>query len=218
MLKIHQVPVLALVLLVLGAGTGWAAKAFTTDAQEVGLRAAPNPNAKQVVAIPPGSAVEVVQGNQWSRVQYTPPGGGPHEGWVQSRFLAGRPPESNALKALTAENAALREQISLLDKEKAGFQQREKELSDKLVKLSSAYEELKGGSANYLKLKGEYDSVKQGLASAQESIQTLLQKNEGLELSNRIQWFLAGATVLLFGLAVGWATGRHQKKRRSLYR
>ena len=111
----------------------------------------------------------------------------------------------------------MKERLDELDKEKAGLSQREKDLSDKLTKLNAAYEELKGGSGNYLKLKAEYDSAKSSLASAQEHIQTMVQENDNLKLSQRVQWFVAGALVLLLGWSMGWATGRRQKKKKGSY-
>ena len=126
-------------------------------------------------------------------------------------------PSSSVAAELRAENEALKERLDELDKEKTGLSQREKELSDKLTKLNVVYEELKGGSANYLKLKSEYDSAKASLTTAQENIQTMIQENENLKLSQRVQWFVAGALVLLFGWFMGWATGRRSKKKKGTY-
>jgi SH3 domain protein len=120
-------------------------------------------------------------------------------------------------RELETENAAMKAQLGEADKEKTELSQKEKELTDKLTKLNAAYEELKGGSANYMKLKSEYDAAKAGLASAQGNIQTLIQENENLKLSHNIRWFVAGALVMLSGWFMGWATGRWRKKRRGTY-
>ena len=98
-----------------------------------------------------------------------------------------------------------------------GLSQREKELTDKLTRLNAAYEELKGGSANYLKLKSEYDAAKASLASAQENIQTMIQENENLKVSRRSSGLWQGQRVLLFGWFMGWATGRRRKKKKGSY-
>jgi len=120
---------------------------------------------------------------------------------------------------LKAENETQKERLDELDKEKEELLQKEKDLTDKLTRLNAAYEELKGGSVNYLKLKSEYDSVKASLASAQENIQVTLQENENLKLSQRVRWFVAGALVLVLGWLMGWATGRRggRKKKGAYY-
>ena len=101
-----------------------------------------------------------------------------------------------------------------MTRKKRSWTQKEKELTDKLTKLNAAYEELKGGSANYVKLKSEYDSAKSGLTSAQENIQALIRENDNLKLTHNIQWFVSGAGVMLFGWFLGWATSKWRKKKR----
>ncbi|MFZ2445071.1 MAG: TIGR04211 family SH3 domain-containing protein [Syntrophobacteraceae bacterium] len=206
-----------LIAVLISAAPAFGVKAYTTDTQEVVLRNTPDGNGKAMAVIPPASAVELVNPTVWSRVRYAKPGSETREGWVPSRFLGPRPPESALSRELGAENTALKDQLNVVETEKTGLIQKEKELTDKLTKLNTAYEELKGGSANYLKLKSEYDSARTSLTSAQENIQTLIQENENLKLSQRIQWFIAGALVLLFGWFLGWATGRREKRRKSSY-
>ena len=110
----------------------------------------------------------------------------------------------------------MKSQFGELDKEKTDLLEKEKLLTDKLTKLNAAYEELKGGAANFLTLKSEYDSAMISLASAQQNIQMLVQENESLKLSRDVRWIVATAAVLLTGWFLGWATSR-RKKRRGLY-
>ncbi len=199
-------------------GTALAAtKAYTTDTQEVPLHATSRQSSKTILSIPPASEVEVISSSGWAHVRFTKPDGQVRDGWVQSKFLGSRPPDSTIAKELNAENAVLKEQLGTLDNERTGLSQREKDLTEKLTKLNAAYEELKNGSANYVKLKTEFDSAKTSLASAQENIQNLIQENESLKLSQRMQWFAAGSFVLLFGWFLGWATGRRNKRKRGYY-
>ena len=199
------------------AGAALAVKAYTTDTQELPLRASPSSSGKTLLMVPPASEVELVYPGSYTKVRYLKPGGQMQEGWIASRFLSPRLPDLSMTKGLEAENVALKAQRSEADREKTELSEKEKELTDKLTKLNAAYEELKGGSANYMKLKSEYDSAKAGLASAQGNIQTLMQENENLTLSHSIRWFVAGALVLLSGWFIGWATGRWRKKRRGTY-
>lgn len=207
----------ALVLVLVSASPALATKAYTTDTQEVPLRLTPRNEGKTILMIPPASEVELVNPSAYVHVRFKKPTGEVREGWVQNKFLGARPPDSTAIKELGIQNEALREQLNVLDQEKSGLTQREKDLTDKLTRLNAAHEELKGGSANYLKLKSEYDSAKASLASAQDHIQSLILENENLKISQRVQWFVAGALVLLTGLSLGWGVGRRQKKKKGAY-
>jgi SH3 domain protein len=216
--RFRSVLALATALAVLiPAGTALAVKVYTTDTQELPLRASPSGAGKSLIMVPPSSAVELLNPHSYTKVRYEKPGGEAREGWIPSRFLSAQPPDSSVARELKTENETMKDRLDELDKANAGLTEREKELTDKLTKLNAAYEELKGGSVNYLKLKSEYDAAKSSLASAQENIQTMIQENENLKVSQRVQWFVAGALVLLLGWLIGWATGRRQKKRKGSY-
>jgi SH3 domain protein len=203
--------------LILFPAATWAVKAYVSDPKETSLRAGPGQNYKVLTTIPSGSALEVLKAAEWIQVRFLGPNGEMKDGWVQNTAVAAYPPESSFIKQLQTENAQINEKLTSLEKEKADSIQREKDLSEKLKKLEVAYESLKSGSTNYVKLKDEYDAAKATLVSAEENIQALIQENEDLKFSARIRWFIAGAIVLLFGWLLGWLTSRTQKKRRSQY-
>ncbi|MCE5333331.1 MAG: TIGR04211 family SH3 domain-containing protein [Desulfobacteraceae bacterium] len=199
------------------ADSASATQAYTTDTQEIPLQATPGSAGKTFLMLPPASTVELVNPNGWIHVRYTKPDGKVRDGWVQTKFVGARPPDSAVAKVLGSENDVLKEQVAAAESEKATLLQKEKELTDKLTKLNAAYEDLKNSSTNYIKLKGEYDSAKTSLASAQENIQTLVQENESLKFSRQMQFFLAGAGILVVGWFLGWATGRSRKKKKGSY-
>ena len=195
----------------------WGAKVYVIDSKDIPLRSGPSQQNRIVATIPSGTALEMLKGNDYARVRYTDPNGETKEGWVPALVLGARPPESILTKELQVENNALREQVVILEREKGELTQREKDLSDKHAKLEHAHEALRSGSANYVKLMEEYEATRSSLGAAQENIQSLEQENENLKLTQRIQWFGAGALVLLFGWFMGWLTGRNRRKRRSMY-
>jgi SH3 domain protein len=203
--------------LVFCPATTWAVKAYVSDPKEASLRAGPGQNYKVLATIPSGAALEVLKSAEWIQVRYLGPGGEMKDGWVLNTSVAAHPPESSFIKELQTENAQINEKLAGLEKEKTESVVREKDLTEKLKKLDIAYESLKSGSANYVKLKEEFDAAKAALVSAEENIQALIQENEDLKFSARIRWFIAGAIVLLFGWLLGWLTSRSQKKRRSQY-
>jgi SH3 domain protein len=195
----------------------WAAKAYVSDPKEASLRAGPGTNYKVVTTIPTGTGLEILKTAEWIQVRFTGPGGDVKEGYIQNSSVAAYPPESIFVKQLQSENAQVNEKLAGLEKEKSDHAQKERDLTEKLKKMEAAYEALKSGSTNYLKLKEEYDAVKSAQVSAEENIQALIQENEDLKFSARVKWFIAGAIVLLFGWLLGWLTSRSQKKHKPYY-
>jgi SH3 domain protein len=194
-----------------------AAKVYVSDPKETALRAGPGMNYKVLGMIPSGSGLEILKQPEWIQVRTSGPGAETKEGWVQNSAVAPLPPESSFIKELQSENAQINQKVSNLEREKADLIQKEKDLTERLKKVETAHESLKSGSANYLKLKEEYDTAKTAQASAEESTQALILENEDLKFSARVKWFIAGAFVLLFGWLLGWLTSRSQKKRRPYY-
>jgi SH3 domain protein len=203
--------------MILFPGAALAAKAYVSDPKETSLRSGPGQNYKVLAAIPSGSSLEVLKPAEWIQVRFVGPGGEIKEGWVQNSAVAAYPPESTFIKELQSENAQINEKLASLEKEKVDLAQREKDLAEKLKKSETAYESLKSGAANFVRMKEECDAVKSALVSAEENTQALIQENEDLKFSARIRWFIAGAIVLLFGWFLGWLTARSQRKRRSRY-
>ncbi len=196
---------------------GWAAKAYVSDPKETALRAGPGMNYKVLAVIPTGVGLEVVKAAEWIQVRLSGPGGETKDGWVQNSAVAPFPPESTFIKELQTEKTQINEKLNSLEKEKGELVLKEKELTEKLRKVETAYESLKSGSANVLKIKEEADAAKAALASSEENVQALIQENDDLKFSARIKWFIAGAMVLLFGWFLGWLTSRSQKRHRSSY-
>lgn len=202
---------------ILNPVTTWAAKAYVSDPKEAALRAGPGLNYKVVATIPTGTGLEILKTAEWIQVRFTGPGGESKEGYLQNSSVAAYPPESIFVKQLQSESAQANEKLANLEKDRADHAQKEKDLTEKLKKLEVAYESLKSGSANYMKLKEECDAVRSAQVSAEENIQALIQENEDLKFSARVKWFIAGAIVLLFGWFLGWLTSRSQKKRKPYY-
>ena len=195
----------------------WAEKGYITDPTDTQVRSGPNSANKVIGTLPTGSSIEILKGNEWTRIRYFTSTGEPRDGWVRTRSVGSRPPMETVTKQMESENQALGQKLADTEKQAATLADKEKQLTDRVKKAESDYEALKTGSANYVKLKEEFDATRANLAVAQESIQALNKENESLRLSQRIKFFAAGAAVLACGLLIGWMSGRHQKKRRSNY-
>lgn len=192
---------------------------YVNDAHEIAMRSGPSIQNRVIRMLPPGTPVELLGSkNDWSQIRLPEGSGKVREGWVLSRFLSTVSPEAMQQRGLEQENAALKEMIEALEREKSEHIKLQKELQHKIADLESRYENLKAGSSNYLKFKEEFDATRAALAAAQSNYQSLLQENENLRLSQKIKWFAAGAAVLVSGWALGLLTGRLQRKRRTTYR
>ncbi len=158
----HSVVAAFFLAMILFPAATWAAKAYVSDPKETPLRAGPGMNYKVLATLPSGSGLEVLKTAEWIQVRFSGPGGEIKEGWVQNSAVAAYPPESSFIKELQAENAQIHEKLVSLERERADLAQREKDLTEKLKKAETAYESLKSGATNYVKLKEEYDGVKVG--------------------------------------------------------
>ncbi|MBW2029870.1 MAG: TIGR04211 family SH3 domain-containing protein, partial [Deltaproteobacteria bacterium] len=141
-----------------------------------------------------------------------------------TRYLTSRVPWELKASTLSKENEELKKKLQALEIDLERAIQRERESSGQLMASASAlkdlkkdYETLKKGAAGYLELKGSYEEIQGRLEKIQKDFEALNKEYERLRSSQRTQWFIAGASVLLCGLVVGLILGRKQKKRRSPY-
>lgn len=196
--------------------------AYVVDTCTVNLRSGPTTAYRVTATLSSGAQVDVLAQRQgWSQVQYTPADGTPQQGWILTRFLADHSPWEEQAKAL---NASLHQKVAAMTTEKTALMQKQQQLTkqlqtttDQLTKLQADYDSLKSGAASYLKLKNEYQSTKSSLAAAQQKVSSLTQELDRLNFTKSIQWFIAGALVLLCGWLIGLSMGRYQKKRRSTF-
>ena len=194
--------------------------AYVVDTCTVNLRSGPTTAYRVTATLSSGAQVNVLgQKNGWSQVEYTPANGKAQKGWILTRFLADHSPWEEQSKEL---NATLHEKLDPLTSTKTNLVQKQRQLTqqlqtttDKLTKLQADYETLKAGASNYLQLKEQYQSTKSSLTTAQKKVASLTQELDRLKFTKRIQWFIAGALILLCGWLIGLTMGRYQKKRRS---
>ena len=196
----------------------WATRAYVTDSFRISLRRGPSIENKILKFLPSGLPVEVLKEEDgWHYIQPLDPEEENVRGWVLSRYLISRQPWENQFNTLSEESVQLKTKLARVEKEleevSRGEQEATKELgknTEALHKLTNEYESLKRGSADYLKLKAEYDTI-------QRTDKTLREENERFKSSHSRKWFAVGASVLLFGLLIGLALGRQRGKHRSKY-
>ena len=194
----------------------WAQKVYVTDSFRISFRSGPGIENRILKFLHSGAQVEVLEtGEEWTRVRLLDPEGGELTGWVLSRYLMNREPWELQAKSLMSENAQMSERVGLLEKENNEISARDKKLAADLDKVNTSlqktqydYTKLKKESADYLRIKSAYDSMK-------TRTNALSRENEVLKSAQVNKWFATGALVLLCGLMIGVVIGRQQKKRRS---
>ncbi len=189
-----------------------------TDSFRISLRRGPSIENKILKFLPSGLPVEVLEEEEgWSYIHPMDPEEENVKGWVLSRYLIIRQPWENQVDSLREETVQLKTNLARVEREleeaSRSGQEATKELEkhiEELRKLQDEYESLKQGAGEYLKLKAAYDTI-------QRTDQALGEENERLKSSHSRKWFAVGASVLLFGLLIGLALGRQQRKSRSSY-
>jgi len=212
-----------LLALFFSAQSSWAQKVYVTDSLRITLRTGPSVDNKIITMLPSGQVVQVLEtSGEWSRVQVLENDEITQEGWVLSRFLITRLPWEVRANALTEENGRLKEKLTTVEKELAETTRLSRELAGKLkntsaelAKLEKDFSSLKQGAADYLTLRTKHESVRSELETSRQNLRKLTRENEELRYSQRIKWFITGASVLVFGLIFGLIMGRKQRRRRS---
>jgi SH3 domain protein len=199
----------------------FASTAYVTDSFEITLRTGPSNTNKIIQLLKSGDSVEIInEENGWSQVNITREEGNDKEGWVLTRYLEQKLPWKMQTKALSRENAGLKEKLRGTEKEGIDVRQQNRELKKQLKKtnsdldkLQNEYDSLKQGSTSYLETKNELDETTSKLKKSNADIQRLTNEIENLQTSEAIKWFATGAIVIICGWFIGLAMGRQQKKR-----
>jgi SH3 domain protein len=203
--------------------SSWAQKSYVTDSLRITLRTGPSVDNKIITMLSSGQAVEVLEtSGEWSRVQIMEADEITQEGWVLSRFLMARFPWEVRANALAEENSRLKEKLTTVEKQLSETTRLSRELAGKLKATSAAlakvekdFKSLKQGAADYLALRSKHESVRSELETSRKNLRKVTRENEELRSSQRIKWFITGASVVVFGLIFGLILGKKQRRRRS---
>jgi len=154
------------------------------------------------------------------------------EGWVQAKYIVPEKPKVLIIENLKNEIETFKnEQDSVsntLSKTKKMYQEKIEELEEELninqkfaakaksdfIQLNKKYTNLLKHSKNTEELIGEVEKLKKLNAELNTEVKSLRKDRKNPLKSNRIQSFIAGAGVLLFGFILG---GSAKKKKRSRF-
>lgn len=215
---LKQIVFLGIVLMCFSAN-GFAETMYVTDLIKLTLRSGPSTEHKILSVIESGQQLEMLEpGEDWSLVRMA----NGKEGHVLTRYLVPEPTHNVRLEQLQTKHKALMQQAATLLEENTHFRDESKELKSTLdgnekalKKMSTDYDKLKAGSAEYIELKEKHKTVSGQLAEQTKRADALDEELRAIEINQYIKWFLAGSGVLLVGFIVGFSA-RRQRRRPSL--
>lgn len=215
---LKQIVFLGIVLMCFSAN-GFAETMYVTDLIKLTLRSGPSTEHKILSVIESGQQLEMLEpGEDWSLVRMA----NGKEGHVLTRYLVPEPTHNIRLEQLQIKHKALMQQAATLLEENTNFRDESKELKSTLdgnekalKKMSTDYDKLKAGSAEYIELKEKHKTVSGQLAEQTKRADALDEELRAIEINQYIKWFLAGSGVLLVGFIVGFSA-RRQRRRPSL--
>jgi len=210
---------LVFICLLLSTPAALAESRYITDQMEITVRTGPGTDRKIIAMAKSAEKDELLEaGQEWSLVRL--PDG--KEGWVISRFLSSLVPVRLLYQQLQEKHTAQSERNSTLEEENKSLSEENRQLAEtlqatqsELTELKQNYDTLKNDSAEFLKIKSEFDRTSAQLTEQTEKSQDLERELSHKAMNHNIKWFLAGAGVLIVGILVGM-TSKRQRRRSSL--
>ncbi len=176
---------------------------YVTGITKITMRTGPGVEHKIVAMLTSGSKLETIEyQSDWSHVRTQDN----KTGWVLSRFLTEKVPQTLLVKQLQNENARLVTALEQTEEKKRVLAGK----NDFLVDIEEKYKKLEQASADFLKLNESYKVLSKESQDQKDHIHTL---EQNLNNEEKI-WFLSGAGVFIVGLIIGLST--RKKKRSSL--
>lgn len=195
---------------------------YVIDSTTITMRTGPSIQNKIVRMLRSGQAVQVLDAEgDWSYIRLLNRDE-EIEGWVLSQYLITREPWEIQAQSLSKDNKQLKDTLSQVEsrlkeinEEKDAILKTLEETTRSLDQIQIEYNALKIGSAEYLKVKGEHDRLKELHRISEKKVETLSHENDILRASQQYKWIGMGGLLLLFGLLIGIIIGNYKKKEKS---
>jgi SH3 domain protein len=231
-MRIQNVTLLVLfvlcILLSIPAGPALADRRYVSDMLILTLREGPGNEYEVIRTLRTGTPIEVLEeGERYLRVR-TEEG---EEGWVAKQYITSDTPKPLIMAGLEKENERLEAKVQELQKKEtlllnqlkeaaqghdANLKELEKDAEKyrqevsrataELEQITEKYDALLEQSKNVVAVAGERDRLQAENAKLVDEMNRLKKENTRLQRTRVIQWFLAGAGVLLIGLIAGRVT------------
>jgi SH3 domain protein len=194
---------------------------YVSENFEITMRTGPGTDRKIISLVQSGKALEMIEkGEEWSLVRAP----NDKEGWVLNRYLTTSQPSAMVLErvrqdydVLSAKYDDLKEKYQALQAQKKVADADLSQNSQDLSELSQAYEDLKKESADFLKLKKQYEKTAADLEAEKNRSAELDTENMQMKRNRIIQWVWTGGGIMLLGFFLGLFSSSRRKPRSSLY-
>jgi SH3 domain protein len=156
-----------------------------------------------------GDKVEVVA-TEGEYVRVVIPSG--KEGWLHSRYVTAVQPENT--EKLKEKVKTISDEMAKVKEEKTELETVRDQQAVKLKESEQAYETLKSGCSDFMKVQADVDKAQQELRANSEVIAQLQREKEDLEQNTQLIWFISGAAAVLSGFLIGmWLQGVRKKRK-----
>lgn len=212
---------MVLIGLLLSSAASVAETVYVSEDFEITMRTGPGTDRKIISLVQSGRALEIMEkGEEWSMVRA--PNG--KEGWVLNRYLTANQPCAMVLDrvrqdydVLVAKFNDLKDRFDELDAQKKVTDADLSQSQQARDELSSAFENLKKESSEFLKLKKRHQQVATDLEAEKTRSAKLDEENMQMKRNRIIQWVLTGGGIMLVGFFIGLFSSSRRKPRSSLY-
>ena len=212
---------MALIGLLIHPAAGVAETVYVSENFEITMRTGPGTDRKIISLVQSGKALEILEkGEEWSMVR-THNG---KEGWVLNRYLTPSQPCAMVLDrvrqdydVLAAKFKDLKEKFDQLNSQKKVADADLSQTQQDRDELSTAFQNLKKESAEFLKLKKRHQQVTADLEAEKTLSAKLDDENMQMKRNRIIQWVLTGGGIMLVGFFIGLFSSSRRKSRSSLY-
>lgn len=212
--------VLSLGILLLSATWSQAVTRYVKPSAEVVLRTGQGTEYKIIGMVKDGDAVDLLEeGDSYALVRLA----NGKEGWMIKRYLSSEPPVSTLVASLRAENERIKKEEAetsrKLEEITTTLKKTETELSVTLSerdKIRTEYQTLQKDTADVIQIKENMQKATKENESLVREMASLKEENNKLNNNKSVNWFMAGAGVLLAGMFLGRLTSKSRRRKPSL--
>lgn len=210
----------AAAMLYLGAAHS-APVAYVSDEQQITVRSGKGTNYRILRSIESGTSVRVLtpdSGDGYTEVRLADAA----TGWVRSVYLQAAPiarhrllRAERRLQRTIAENARLLEDTATLRRAVAEKTKRRARAREELQQMTTELQHLRTLTASPERLEAEHKTLLERLVTKEGETSLLSVEHRALKDQARQGWLLAGSTVLIAGVLIGYSLSRFSNRRKS---
>lgn len=192
---------------------------YVRPTAEVVVRRGQGTEYKIVGMVKNGDSVDILEeSGSYARIRF-----GDKEGWMLKRYLSAEPPMGEIVASLRKErdelqreNAEATEQAQMASAELSKIRADLDVVLAEREKIVRDYQLLMSDAANVVQTKNDLQRVSAENEQLQQRVGVLAEDNKELKKKTAINWFLAGAGVLLVGILIGRLPSPSRRRKSSL--